>query len=292
MKPVPFDYERPDNIEEVLQLLSACEGSRIIAGGQSLIPMLAMRLARPSCLIDVARITLLSGIRTENGQLVIGATTRHVEVELSAAVKQACPLLSAAMPWVGHAPIRQRGTLGGSVAHADPAAEIPLVLVALGGDVVLANQSETRTIQAQEFLTGPMMTTAAEDECLTEIRLPIWPNERVGVGFHEVANRRSDYAIVSAAAQLAINEDGTCAACAVGLGGVVDAPINLSAAFEPLSGTRPDKAAITDLARQAVADLRAMSDPGASASYRKRAAVKLLSDAIGDAISGAASSQR
>lgn len=284
MKPVPFDYERPDTVQDVLQLLSARDDARIIAGGQSLIPMLAMRLARPSCLIDVGRISSLSGIRTANDQLVIGATTRHVEVEFSDDVKQACPLLSAAIPWVGHAPIRQRGTLGGSVAHADPSAEVPLVLVALGGEVVLASKSGKRTVKAADFLAGPMLTTAAEDECLTEIHFPVWQQGRIGVGFHEIANRRSDYAIVAAAAQVATTDDGTCAACAVGLGGVVDTPVNLSPAFATLLGTRPDKRVITDLAEQAVANLRAMSDPSASAAYRKRAAVKLLADAIGDAV--------
>ena len=287
MKPVPFDYKRPDNLDEVLEILSAKEDARIIAGGQSLIPMLAMRLARPSCLIDIARISSLSGIRVANDYLTIGATTRHVEVETSAAVARACPLLSAAMPWVGHAPIRSRGTIGGSVAHADPAAEIPLVLVTLGGELTLASNAGKRTIAAHDFLAGPMMTTAAEDECLTEIRVPTWQQQKIGVGFHEVANRRSDFAIVSATAQIAIDEDGKCIACAVGLGGVVETPISLSSAFATLVGTRPDDRKIQDLASEAVTDLSAMSDPSASASYRKRAAVKLLCQAVGDAVQNA-----
>ena len=144
MKPVPFDYERPDDFKDVLHLLATREDARILAGGQSLIPMLAMRLARPTLLIDVGRIEELSGIRVVGDQVVIGATTRHFEAEFSTDVKQHCPLLSAAMPWVGHAPIRRRGTLGGSVAHADPSAEVPLVLTTLGGEVVLSSQSGQR----------------------------------------------------------------------------------------------------------------------------------------------------
>ena len=249
--------------------------------------MLAMRLARPALLIDIARLEALSGIRVEKDDLVVGAATCHVAVELSGDVKRNCPLLSAAMPWVGHAPIRQRGTLGGSVAHADPAAEVPLVLVALGGELVLASQSGRRNIAVHDFITGPMMTAARDDECVMEIRIPIWRQKRIGVGFHEVANRRSDFAIVSTAAQIALDDDGRCMACAVGLGGVVGTPLNLTSAFEALSGTRPNERKIRELATQAVAGLPAMSDPGASASYRKRAAVKLLSDAIGDAISNA-----
>lgn len=287
MKPVPFDYIRPDSIETVLELLATREDARIIAGGQSLIPMLAMRLARPELLIDIGRIKSLSGIRAENNQLIIGATTRHVEVETNLDVRQSCPLLSTAIRWVGHAPIRERGTLGGSVAHADPSAEVPLVLVALNAELVLANRSGTRTVPVRDFLVGPMMTTAVDDECLIEIRIPVWQHPKVGVGFHEVANRRSDFAIVSAAVKVAVDDTGKWIACAVGLGGVVETPVSLASHFEQLIGSRPDENLIHEAARNAVRDLPAMHDPSASASYRKRAAVKLLQDAFDDAVANA-----
>ena len=160
MKPAPFDYVRPASIDEACAALAADE-SVVIAGGQTLIPMMAMRLARPARLVDIARIPGLAGIREETDAVVIGATTRQVEAERSAMIARRVPLLARALPFVGHAPTRNRGTLGGSVANADPAAEIPLVLVTLGGSVVVRDGGKTQEIAAQDFALGPMMTALA-----------------------------------------------------------------------------------------------------------------------------------
>src|ERR1700744_3222222 len=142
MKPAPFDYVRPASLAEVCEILAADEDARVIAGGQTLIPMLAMRLARPTKLVDILRLNDLHGIRAEADAVVIGAVTRQVEVERSEIVRRSLPLLTKALPWVGHPPTRNRGTVGGSIANADPSAEIPLVAVTLGADIEIANPSD------------------------------------------------------------------------------------------------------------------------------------------------------
>jgi len=287
MKPAPFDYVRPASLAEVCDILAADEDARIIAGGQTLIPMLAMRLARPAKLVDILRLKELHGIRTEEDAVVIGAVTRQVEVERSDIVRRSLPLLTKALPWVGHPPTRNRGTVGGSIANADPSAEIPLVAVTLGAEIEIANPSDRMRMPADEFFIGPMLTSVMPGDCVCAVRFPVWTHKQVGTGFHEVSARQSDFAFVAAAAQVALDETGRCVEAALGLGGVGDRAIRIDVA--PLIGEIPARAAITEIVRAATADLEASSDLHASADYRRRVAVTLGTRALEDAFADAAS---
>jgi CO/xanthine dehydrogenase FAD-binding subunit len=282
MKPAPFDYVRPASIDEACAALGADE-SVVIAGGQTLIPMLAMRLARPARLIDIARIPGLAGIREEAGAVVIGATTRQVDAERSAIIARRVPLLARALPSVGHAPTRNRGTLGGSVANADPAAEIPLVLVTLGGTVVVRDAAQTQEIAADEFVLGPIMTSLASGALVIALRFPVWTSGRIGVGFHEISTRVSDFAFAAAAAQVALDASGRCTRCAIGIGAATPQPMRLDALANKLVGST---LADTDI-RPAIADaidaLDIMVDSHASPDYRRRAAKALAVRALIDA---------
>jgi CO/xanthine dehydrogenase FAD-binding subunit len=275
MKAAPFDYVRPRSVEEACVLLSADPDAAIIAGGQTLVPMMAMRLARPTRLVDIARIPELHGIREDGAMIAVGAATRQVTAANDDLIARKVPLLAAALPRVGHAATRNRGTVGGSVANADPAAEIPLVLVTLKGSVVLRDSAGSRIVAADDFFVGPMMTAITPGSCLTEIRFPLWENDRVGVGFHEVSARRSDFALAAAAAQVALDRSGRCVACAVGIGGVTAVPRRLDAVADGLVGTMLADAEIDAAVRAAVATMEIMSSPHASDDYRRRAAATL-----------------
>ena len=283
MKPVPFAYSRAASLEQACELLLADDGARIIAGGQTLIPMLAMRLARPTRLIDISRIASLSFIRADDDAVAIGAATRQVVAERSDVIRSKLPLLSAGLRWVGHPPTRARGTVGGSVANADPSAEIALVAATLGATLVYREGEDETETPASEWFFGPMVTALPAQACLTELRFPIWSEGRVGVGFHEISTRPSDYALVAAAAQVALDADGTCTRIALGIGGAGDYPISLDAAIEPLLGTRLDEAAVREASRAAMADVETTSDLHASGDYRRRVATTLLIKAVADA---------
>lgn len=281
MKPAPFDYVRPGSLAEACGLLAADEDARVIAGGQTLVPMLAMRLARPTKLVDVLRLPELSGIREDNGSLVIGATTRQAMALNSPLIRTSVPLLALALPWVGHPPTRNRGTVGGSIANADPSAEIPLVAVTLGAEIEAATPDGPVSTPADDFFIGPMLTTIGIGECLSAVRFPVWTHKRIGVGFHEISARSSDFAFVSAAAQIAVDEDGRCLEAALGIGGVGDRPLKLD--VSSLLGTRLDKKTLADAIAVAAVDLDATDDLHASADYRRRVAVTLCTRALEDA---------
>jgi CO/xanthine dehydrogenase FAD-binding subunit len=287
MKPAPFEYVRPGSIAEACELLAADEDARVISGGQTLIPMLAMRLARPARLVDIYRLPELNGIRVGGDVLAIGATTRQVQVERSAAARAALPLLARALPWVGHPPTRNRGTVGGSVAHADPSAEIPLVAVTLQGEIEITNPDGVSAMPADDFFIGPMLTAVMPGDCVTAVRFPIWRHARVGTGFHEVSARQSDFAFVAAAAQVALDDDGQCVDAALGIGGVGDRAVRLD--VSGLVGGPLDQAAIVEMVREAAQVLEPTSDLHASAEYRMRVAVTLGARALEDAIKEARS---
>ena len=207
MKPAAFDYARPASLDEACAMLAAGDDDvRIIAGGQTLVPLMAMRLARPKRLIDIARISELAFVRKEGDGVVIGATTRQCVLEHDPIVRAEVPLLAKVMPFVGHAPTRARGTIGGSLANADPAAEIALVAVTLGATLRYREGTATAEIPASEFFIGPMMTALPAAGCLTSVRFPVWQDARIGIGFHEISARKSDFAFASAAAQIALDE--------------------------------------------------------------------------------------
>jgi CO/xanthine dehydrogenase FAD-binding subunit len=286
MKPAPFDYVRPGSLAEACELLAGDDDARLIAGGQTLVPMLAMRLARPAKLIDIMRLPELAGIREEAGCVIVGATTRQAQAERDPVIRAAVPLLARVLPWVGHPPTRNRGTIGGSIANGDPSAEIPLVAVTLGADILLASSAGSASVQADDFFIGPMVTSIDPGQCVRAVRFPVWSYQRMGTGFFEISARRSDFAFVSAAAQVALDEEGRCLEIALGLGGVADRPLRLDTSS--LTATKLDTGAVFDAVNAACADIEAMSDLHASAAYRRRVAVTLGVRAIEQARDNAA----
>jgi len=278
MKPAPFDYVRPDSLGEACRLLAGDEDARLIAGGQTLVPMLAMRLARPAKLIDILRLPELAGIREEAGAVIVGATTRQAQAERDPVIRASVPMLARVLPWVGHPPTRNRGTVGGSIANADPSAEIPLVAVTLGADILLATTDGPTSMPADDFFIGPMLTTIGQGECVSAIRFPVWPHQRIGVGFFEISARRSDFAFVAAAAQVALDDEGRCLEVVLGVGGVGDRPVRLD--VSSIVGTELDATSVAAAVNAAAGELDATSDLHASAAYRRRVASVLCIRAL------------
>jgi CO/xanthine dehydrogenase FAD-binding subunit len=288
MKPAPFDYIRPTSLAEACELLAGDEDARLIAGGQTLVPMLAMRLARPARLIDILRLPELAGIREEKGAVIVGATTRQAQAERDPVIRASVPMLAQVLPWVGHPPTRNRGTVGGSIANADPSAEIPLVAVTLGAEIMLATAQGPISVAADDFFIGPMLTAIAQGDCISAIRFPVWPHRRIGTGFFEISARRSDFAFVAAAAQVALDQEDRCIDVALGVGGVGDRPLRLD--VSSLVGTKLDAASVSDAVNAASPDLEPTSDLHASAPYRRRVAVTLCIRALEQARAAAAKS--
>jgi CO/xanthine dehydrogenase FAD-binding subunit len=282
MKAAEFDYVRAASVDEVCDLLDAAGEHKIIAGGQTLVPLMAMRLARPALLIDIAELAELRFIRVEGDEFRIGAATRQVDAERSALVRERLPLLAKALRWVGHPQTRNRGTIGGSIAAADPSAEIPLVAVTIEANAVAQSKTGTAVLALAEFFRGPMMTALEPDQCLTEIRFPLWAG-RVGSGFHEVSARASDFALVAAASQLALDPSGVCIRLSTALGGVGAAPVRVHAPAAALVGRRLDPAAIERAVAGIDAEIAPEDDQHVGADYRRRVARSLLARAILDA---------
>ena len=282
MKAAPFRYFRAADIDEACALLAADEGARVIAGGQTLVPMMVMRLARPTRLIDINRIAALSYIRKDANGIAIGATTRQCLVECDALVAAELPLLARAIPFIGHNATRARGTIGGSLANADPAAELSLIAVTLDATLSYRASGKTAQIPARDFFVGPMTTSLPAGACLTGVCFPVWLG-KIGVGFHEVNARRSDFAFVSAAAQVEFGPDGKCKRIAIGVGAATDFPIRLETAEQQLKGTALDEKTVGAALREALSEFEPLSDLHASAAYRRRAADKLAARAIADA---------
>ncbi|HEX9071782.1 MAG TPA: FAD binding domain-containing protein [Pseudolabrys sp.] len=282
MKAAPFEYFRVADVDEACAMLAADESARVIAGGQTLVPMMVMRLARPTRLIDINRIVALSYIRADGDAISIGATTRQYLVEHDALIAAKLPLLARAIPFIGHAATRARGTIGGSLANADPAAELPLIAVILDASLSYRVGSASADIPAREFFVGPMTTALPAGACLTDVRFPVWPG-KVGVGFHEVNARRSDFAFVSAAAQIELTDDGKAKRIAIGVGAATDCPIRLESAEKQLAGTELDASKVKDAVHAALADIEPLADLHATAAYRRRVAATLAARAIADA---------
>jgi CO/xanthine dehydrogenase FAD-binding subunit len=283
MKPVAFDYRRAGSVEEACALKEEDPSALFIAGGQSLMPMLAMRLARPSRVIDILRVPGLDAIRLGETHVELGATARQATVENSRTIAETVPLLFRAMPWVGHPPTRRRGTVGGSLANADPTAEIGLVGVALGAELVLAEADGARqVVPVQEFLVAPMVTSLPPGAMVAGVRFPRrGAGRRAGAGFAEVAERHGDYAIAAAAAEVVLDADGGCAEISAAVGGATAVPMRL--ALAGLIGTRLEDAAVRSAVAAGLEGAEMMEDPKASAAYRRRAAIALAAKAIGQA---------
>jgi carbon-monoxide dehydrogenase medium subunit len=284
MKAAPFSYSRPADVDEACALLAADDGARLIAGGQSLVPMMAMRLARPTHLVDINRIASLSYVREDKTAVAIGACTRQCVLERDSVVAKRIPLLARAIPFIGHAATRARGTIGGSLVHADPAAELALVAVTLDATMTYRAAGADADLVARDFFAGLMTTSLPEGACLTAVRFPVWHGERkIGVGFHEVNARRSDFAFVAAAAQVELDNDGKCKRIVIGVGAATDSPIRLESAEQQLTGGALEEKKVTEAVRAALADIEPLADLHASAEYRRRAAATLAARAIADA---------
>jgi aerobic carbon-monoxide dehydrogenase medium subunit len=270
-----FEYEAPATIAEAVGLLAEHQDeANVLAGGQSLIPLLALRLARPGLLIDINGLRELSGVTLTDGWVVIGAMTREYVAEESEIVADRVPLLAAALPLIGHEAIRSRGTIGGSLAHADPAAELPAVARALDAEFVLRSQAGDRVVPAAEWFEGYLATARRADEILLEIRFPA-AAPGTGAAFVEVARRHGDFAIVGLAASLTL-ADGVIGDARLAFSGLADVPVRAAAAEELLTGQRPSPELFDDAARRATAGIDPPADLHGSSEYRKQIAATLV----------------
>ncbi len=286
MKPAPFDYVAATSADDAVRLLAEHgDEALILAGGQSLVPMMNMRLARPTVLIDINDCDEMKFMTANEGGFAIGAGTRQKDILKSAETRAAVPLLLKALAFVGHVQTRNRGTLGGSIAHGDPSAEMPLVAVTLDSAIRLRSPGGERSAAASEFYSGPMSTERAADECLMAVSFPLNPG--AGNGFHEVSERHGDFAIVSAAAEINLDGDGKCASAAIGIGGAHPHPLKARKAEAVLVGEVPTDALIEAAAAAATDGIEAVDDVHATAAYRMRVARVLAARAISDAIAEA-----
>ena len=275
MKLPYFEYEAPATVAKAVELLTKHQDeASVLAGGQSLIPLLALRLARPAMLIDINGLGELSGVAVTDGQVAIGAMTREYAAEDSPVIGDTVPLLAAALPLIGHEAIRSRGTIGGSLAHADPAAELPAVARALDAEFVVRSQSGDRVIPAAEWFEGYLTTTRSADEILVEVRFPV-AARGTGVAFQEVARRHGDFAIVGLAASLTV-AGGTISDARLAFAGVSDVPVRAAGAEAILVGERPSADLFEEAAVRATADLDPPGDLHGSPEYRKKIAATLV----------------
>jgi aerobic carbon-monoxide dehydrogenase medium subunit len=288
VKPPRFRYADPATVDEALDFLARHGAdAKVLAGGQSLMPLLNFRLARPAHVIDVNRVDALASIApAADGGLRLGALARQRVLERSALVRERCPLLAQALAFVGHPQIRARGTLGGSLAHADPAAELPAVMVALEARLTLCRAGSQRTVAAGDFFVGLLTTALMPDELLTEIALPPWP-ARTGSSAREVAKRHGDFALGGVAATLTLDGQGRIARARIVGFGVGPVPVRLLDAERALAGGAPAPAAFADAGRLAAAAVEPPDDIHASAAYRKRLAGVLTTRALADALAAA-----
>jgi CO/xanthine dehydrogenase FAD-binding subunit len=276
MKAASFEYLRAASTAEACAALREHgEGAKLLAGGQSLVPMMAMRLARPALLVDINHIASLKFVGPGADEVRVGACTRQIDLERDAALAARVPLLRQALAWVGHIQTRNRGTIGGSLAHADPAAELPLAAQTLGATMLLRSKEGTRSLPAAAFFTGPMSTALKADEILEEIRWPVWTGRRSGSAFSELSIRHGDFALVAAAAQIELGEDGRCVRACLGLGGVGATPIAFPGLAERLAGQQPDDALFDSIAAEAAMETDPWNDLHASADYRRHLAAVL-----------------
>lgn len=282
MKPAPFEYLAPDSLEAALDVLARQGGdAKILAGGQSLIPVMNFRLAQPSLLVDLNRISELDFLRRgEDGGLRIGAMTRQRRLERDPLVAEAAPLLREAAPWIAHPQIRNRGTFGGSLSHADPAAELPAVAVALRARLRLRKSGGERWVEASEFFAGLFTTSLEPDEILVEAAIPALP-PRTGWAFLEVARRHGDYAQVGVAALVTLGEDGRCREARLVYLSVGDAPVEAREAARLLAGEEISPRAIEAAAEKASRDeMDPLGDIHATPEFKRHLAGVLTRRAL------------
>lgn len=279
MKPSKFQYLQPSTMEEALYYLEEYgDDAKIISGGQSLIPVLNMRLSQPDYLIDISRIEGLNYIKKEGSVLAIGALTKHYRVEESDLVSKHCGLLSEGMKYVGHPQIRSMGTIGGSIAHADPSAELPCMLSALRGEIVIASKEEERIVPTEEFFLTYMLTSLEPTEMVKEIRFPCIENK--GYSFVEMTRRHGDFALVEAAAVVGLDDDGKFSSVQLAVGGAAPTPVVLEEIEESLIGLEPTEHVVVEALSSLSDYLDPEGDLHCSPEYRMHLASVLTKRAI------------
>jgi aerobic carbon-monoxide dehydrogenase medium subunit len=280
MKPPTFRYLAPRSVDEATEQLGQHgDEAKVLAGGQSLVPLMNLRLAAPGVLVDVNRIADLAYVRPWDGGVAIGALTRQHAAERSEEIRGRLPIVAEACRLIGHAPIRHRGTIGGNLAHADPVSELPALMLALEAELTAASRQGARTVPADRFFVDALTTALRPDELLTEVRLPGLP-PRTGGAFLEVARRQGDYALVGAAALITLDEAGRCARARLALCGVGSTPIRAGEAEQRLVGELPGGAALDEAAERAAAATDPPSDVHATARFRRRLARVITRQAI------------
>jgi len=280
VKPAPFAYHRPETADEAASMLAELgEGAKVLAGGQSLVPMMALRLAVFDDLVDIGRIAELRGIERRNGAVWVGAGTTEAEVERSPLVAADAPLLARSTPLIGHVQIRNRGTVGGSIAHADPAAEYPAVALALDAEAEVRSPRGTRTIAATDLFTGLWTTGLEPDELLTGISFPVWSG-RCGFAIEELARRHGDFAIAGAVVAVELADDDRIRRCAIALIGMGATPIRATRAENEVTGAPVRQIDADGLGRDAVAGVESIpSDLHGSSAYRARVGAVMVARA-------------
>ena len=283
MKPPVFKYVRVDSIGGALSALAENRGeAKILAGGQSLVPMLNFRIASPRVLVDINPVKELDYIRVEVGWVRIGARTRQRALDRSLDVKRKCPLLAEAVKWIGHPEIRNRGTVGGSLVHADPTAELALVAILLDSQIKIQGNGKSRTVGAPDFFQGIMATSIAEDEILTEVSYPVAP-ARSGYGFRELCIRHGDFAVVAAAVQLTVGGNGRCTEARVAVAGAGPTPLRIRGAEEVLVGNNGTDEVFDAAAARVPGEVQPFGDLQGSEAYRREMARVFVRRALDDA---------
>lgn len=283
MKPAPFQYERPETIEGVLAVLNQYgDDSKILAGGQSLIAMMNTRVLQPRVVIDINRVPALDTLTVKDDTLIIGALVCHSEVAESPIVGEASPLIAEVYPHIAHRPIRNRGTLAGNLAHADPASEMPAVMLVSEGEMTLRSHDNLRTVLADDFFLGPFETAARADELLTEIRIPVAPPGQ-GWGFCEFSPRKGDFALASVAATMNV-ADGKVDSVRLACAGVGPCAQRLADAEGTLTGATPGEKVFSAAASNAAAAIDPQEDFHADAAYRRDLLGSLVKRALTDAL--------
>lgn len=284
MKPPPFEYVPATSLDEALEaLVEHGDEAKLLAGGQSLVPLLAFRLARPSVLVDLNWVDGLDGVALEGDSLVVGAMTRQRDLEQLPALRERCPMITEAIELIGHVAIRNRGTVGGSLAHADPAAEWPALATVLDAELELAGPRGRRTVAARDFFISYFTTLLEPDEVLTQIRLEL-PNGRSGSCFLELSRRHGDFALAGVGALVTLAGDGTAADVRLGLIGVGDRPVRPAVAESALRGRVPDDEAVGEAAAAVAGEIEPTGDIHASADYRRHLATVLTRRALTTAV--------
>jgi len=282
VRPAPFEYFAPRTVEEALDLLARHgDEAKLLAGGQSLVPMMNMRLVRPAVIVDLNRVAALGALREDAGGLRLGALVRQHALERDARIAAAAPLLAEAAPVIGHLQTRARGTVGGSLVHADPAAELPACMLALDAVFHLRSARAAHACRAQDFFRGLLATALEPDELLAEVEIPV-SAPRSGHGFAEVARRHGDFALAGACAVLGLDAAGVCRQARLVIFGVGDGP-HLARATAGLVGERPSAARLAEVGRAAAAEIDARGDLHATAEYRRHVAAGLGARALGSA---------